>query len=1276
MISEERAMPAETTIVLPDSRPIYRLIRRTRHLLRSSWVATGLGLSIGLGLGTLVVLTLIDLTVPLRPFTWTVAGHVLPVASLLRLMALLLVVVPAAWAFVVGVVRPLFRRLAAVQVARRIESHIPGIHNRLVSCIDLESKRAPANVSPIFYRRLLTEALDRIRAFRPSMVLDYLSLRRAALFALAASLSFVLLWGLFSDRATRAMARIFHPFADLPPLASVVYTVEPGNADVLREEPIAFRVRTTSEADPEELRLELYNDAGLPAHKYELERDKQDPKLWKYTVDGSSLGDGYENGFRYRVYGGGTWSVQHVIRLVERPVLLSVASAVYYPAYMDIAEAHPTPPQAVEVTGPEGGEVEVRVEARGQIADGAIQMLKPAMRPIPRHEQTERVWFEDKIPFGATTEGTWQWEPHDGRPSHTEPVALGTHRHWFSAAPSGHVVGSNDILFAYVFIPAQTAPETIMLQWHDGDSWEHGAFWGAERIREFKANTAARRRMGDLPAVGRWVRLEVPASQVGLEGKTIRGMSFILHGGQAFWGRSGSVQVEEPGVEVTKTYPMRHAEDGSWSGRFPLVGAGLFRAELRNEQGHANKPMKELKYLALPDKPPQVYLDRQSNETVLSKAAALPLSIRAFDDYGLAEINLLMRDNEQASYRSRTLHRYAKPKRDDNLVSSLTEGADLKQGGVLRYVIEAKDRKGQTARTREYVVRIAADANAADQQLTNFEKTQDTFRDRLIKLIAEQKKVQGNIEKLNKEYAALTDKVRADAENKPQDSKPVQPGTTPKDQDKTPKLDPESAKRLDELRKQLDQLAKEEDKNASQAQQISNDLAKAVEQADKLEMLPKPVAEQMQATQQTFQNMVADAMRDLGKQMSRDADGKQTPAPDLKDLKQRGDRLEKEMEGIKNRLDKLADARKAMREDLRKALEQLQRELLKETGKMTERELEQLRDFIAQMREQMKRLQDKQDELMKEASASADKQALQRKQEDLDKQIENMLARARKMLGDRRRKGEKPEFPESPYTPDGKEAKVPPREEDTNEPLPTKDKDGNKKPGDKNDKKADNKDDDEEPLFMPALGGPKEKIDPRFAKKRRPVKPKDGKSDPKEQERDDAADHREDQQRNLDSAQKSLESDQKSLEQALKQLEESLKAQGKSGKGQPNQGDSEADRLEQQLQEMLQSPAMRAAMAMAARMRQAKANGKPQPSQTARNGPQSAQGDKHGADKRTSREADLSKLDPDTRAMILKLPPSRLREELIQGMNEQGPEAYRAFIQDYFKRLTDTKPGK
>ena len=40
--------------------------------------------------------------------------------------------------------------------------------------------------------------------------------------------------------------------------------------------------------------------------------------------------------------------------------------------------------------------------------------------------------------------------------------------------------------------------------------------------------------------------------------------------------------------------------------------------------------------------------------------------------------------------------------------------------------------------------------------------------------------------------------------------------------------------------------------------------------------------------------------------------------------------------------------------------------------------------------------------------------------------------------------------------------------------------------------------------------------------------------------------------------------------------------------------------------------------------------------------------------------------------MLLKLPP-RVREELLQGLRERGPEGYGPFIEDYFKRLTEVK---
>jgi hypothetical protein len=45
--------------------------------------------------------------------------------------------------------------------------------------------------------------------------------------------------------------------------------------------------------------------------------------------------------------------------------------------------------------------------------------------------------------------------------------------------------------------------------------------------------------MGALPAAGGWVRLEVPASLVGLQGAAVDGMAFTLYGGRATWDHAG-----------------------------------------------------------------------------------------------------------------------------------------------------------------------------------------------------------------------------------------------------------------------------------------------------------------------------------------------------------------------------------------------------------------------------------------------------------------------------------------------------------------------------------------------------------------------------------------------------------------------------------------------------------------------------------------------------------------------------------------------------------------
>ncbi|RPH80774.1 MAG: hypothetical protein EHM80_04365, partial [Nitrospiraceae bacterium] len=80
----------------------------------------------------------------------------------------------------------------------------------------------------------------------------------------------------------------------------------------------------------------------------------------------------------------------------------------------------------------------------------------------------------------------------------------------------------------------------VMLQWNDG-TWEHRAYWGANRIAWGDDGTPSRRFMGPLPPAGEWVRLEVAVDLVGLVDREINGMAFTLFDGRATWDRAGKV---------------------------------------------------------------------------------------------------------------------------------------------------------------------------------------------------------------------------------------------------------------------------------------------------------------------------------------------------------------------------------------------------------------------------------------------------------------------------------------------------------------------------------------------------------------------------------------------------------------------------------------------------------------------------------------------------------------------------------------------------------------
>jgi hypothetical protein len=160
------------------------------------------------------------------------------------------------------------------------------------------------------------------------------------------------------------------------------------------------------------------------------------------------------------------------------------------------------------------------------------------------------VWVEDAVPTGATQAGDadgWNWissspSPYSGSVSHQSALLSGTHQHYFYGATQTLAVNSGNSLFCYVYLDPSNPPTEVMLQWYTGGSWEHRAYWGANSIGWGTDGTASRRYMGSLPPSGGWVRLEVAASYVGLEGATLDGMAFSLYGGKATWDYAGKTE--------------------------------------------------------------------------------------------------------------------------------------------------------------------------------------------------------------------------------------------------------------------------------------------------------------------------------------------------------------------------------------------------------------------------------------------------------------------------------------------------------------------------------------------------------------------------------------------------------------------------------------------------------------------------------------------------------------------------------------------------------------
>ncbi len=167
-------------------------------------------------------------------------------------------------------------------------------------------------------------------------------------------------------------------------------------------------------------------------------------------------------------------------------------------------------------------------------------LLSASAEPVNRRDF---VWVKDAPPAGATVTGDLKWSDAPENRKAFRQEGKGLIQAFFINASQRLRIEPDDRLFVEVYLDPQNPPKTIQIQFNAGegkDDWEHRAYWGADEAFGKGAPSAANHRhMGPLPELGKWVRLEVKADDLGLPGLVVHGGAFTQFDGLAHFATLG-----------------------------------------------------------------------------------------------------------------------------------------------------------------------------------------------------------------------------------------------------------------------------------------------------------------------------------------------------------------------------------------------------------------------------------------------------------------------------------------------------------------------------------------------------------------------------------------------------------------------------------------------------------------------------------------------------------------------------------------------------------------
>ena len=1268
------------TTLNEQSRHLESLVIATRRRLRRNAVLTGasvLGLA---AIGWLLLASAADAVIVLPGWARWMAWVVL-----LGLILGILV----AW-----VLWPAIRPMPLQRVAFAIERVLGKMNNRLVSVLDLHetsrsSTGSPADALPAedrpFVRRLIDQTSERLRDYRVEQVADPAALRRVAValavaFVVAGTASLIL-----SERLPTAMQRVILPAASIPPATGVEIAGHPGDVDVLQGEPVRLTA-VIERGDVQRMSVRIRGDSGRWT-TYPMERVAEG----RFAFELGSVAESFD----YQFVGGGTWTLPDRVTMVRRPILESVEAAVHLPPYMKRPEPRPADPGSGQISAVAGSTIRVVATLQGQANRGRIELFTARTESAEKTVDREQVWFDDELPAGAETTGTWRWttgQVHTGERAHTFP--WNREPYGFRTRIEPMTVTSDRPMFLYARVDPDDPPGQLRVTVHGKADRTATLVWGEPLDEKQKAQPDTRR-LGPLPDPGRWQRLLITADDLtggDLLAKSdeasidVHGMGFAIDSGSVRFDRTGTLrrvteQVETTTLESIDTIALqRDAETGKWFGDLPVERDARFRLGFTSAAGHESPTMQPVRIVATVDQPPSLVVQQPGESVTLREARPLPVVVRALDDYGIARVDL---EVGPTSDRFDTSRKLSEP--DEPVTNRLAMGAidpaahGMEPGDARFYRFVVTDLAGQSTHSPPYRFALADEQYVDAKRAQHLQKL-GGLMEGLDGLLGDQSRL---AETLGEALRLLPAGVRAELEDGELQLVHAEGET----------LDAASAREAVELWNDAmgDEQRAELAELAERVRQQSAELAERMRQA----------AAEARASQ-TSLPMEAEALADLSEQLdqlSRDAstDAESLDPATLAELAELSD--DQRAAAMQQQLDALQRARQDLAENPAAAQQQMEAMLTRMRARQMQQQIDALQQHMQQQQQAMQQAAQRAEALAEQAeTAEAEElgEISRETREELDPETRELLERARDLLRQQQADAAEDAGPPAPWTPPGESVERLPVERDTPaeeeqdsldpEQLAELDKQALRERIEELEKGED-ADWWDQPVDAPGDAQTAEQSE-RYEGRQRETE--EGEADPRDPAaaatpREMLAEHNRGLAQSLTENSERMRGASSEVGRMLEQLNRAATGQASGQTAGQSGGESGSMSAEQvaQLRQMMGSAEMQQAMRMAATAARQSAgatrgaqadSAASAAAAAAAASAESAMSGGGGGGLRPGGfviEGDLGELevDPNQSAAVYRLPPA-VRQPLLEGMSQEGPEAYQKLIDTYYRELS------